>query len=237
MKPLALMILLALGASDNTKSDEEEPANESLLSQLKTFFGISANPASFLGEGSERLVGDVWTIDLSTCTNHTHCDAVELAKGDYASPLYLANGDIVALEGNHVVNITAESATPERLLKLSTVKKLALASSDGLILMIYEKDGGLPGLATIALDPHTIEGVDYQTGSDTDTINYLLGANRKFGSIELIVANRERGHDSILWTKNDHGPFQLIDCGQHHCGDPSLSFDGKRVAFIKQTQK
>ncbi len=209
----------------------------SLLRKLVDFFGLSSNPSEMKGPGGEPHAGEVWVIDLATGRA-----SPVATEGEYRSPIFLGDGSILALEGGALVRL--RGGAPSVLRTVPGIEKLVGTSRSGRghVLAVLAGADGRPVPATLSLDDGTVSPVPLDWGSEEDVraLAHLRGWERDYGDVKLSVRRvREAGlggteeWSDVFLVREGEEPVNLTNCGGADCGQPSLSPDGERVAFVK----
>ena len=227
---LVALLLLVEGAA------AQQPT---LLQRLVSFFGLDADPSQMKGPREEFLRGEIWTADLASGTRQ------RMAAGkSFRSPIYLLNGDILALNGEMLVRISAGRNTASSLHTVKGVDKLVAANANdpGQILLLHRDKDALPVPAILWLKEGLLTpvDVDWRSESDVRGLAHLEGWDRDYEDMRLRVqrmrATRFSGirewTDVVLLQKGLE-PQNVSRCDQVNCGQPSLSFDKAKVVFVK----
>ena len=204
----------------------EEP---SLNAVISGYFGTtSPSGAGRLraGPGKPRS-GEIWLLDLATA----QASAVAV-DGSYRSPIFLTNGDILALREDVMMRFRRQDQQPIKLRRIRGINKLigaseakpnyvlALSGDSTLIEISIEKD-------------EVIElFVNATSKEDAKSLDYLKGWNRRYGSMGLVVRKNDHGKTDVF-VHQDQALSNVTNCANVDCGQPSLSFDRQKIAFAK----
>ena len=121
--------------------------------------------------------------------------------------------------------------TQDALLRVGSDPATDLVLSDQTVAILSLKDG--------TLNPVSL---DWGSTSDVESFARLMSWDRYYDDIHLRVISRVitgfsgRSEQTYVFLVRGHvEPQNLSDCGERSCGQPSLSFERDKVAFIKMS--
>ena len=210
MRPVriaAMALVLALPAA---------AAAETLVEKLLRVSGLTASPAQMRSPGEEVEAGDVWVVP--------------------------ADGGIVALRGDALVRIPAGGGSPAPVQRAPGVLKLVgfdAGNPDEIVVLL---DGGAAPLGVLSVKSGKVTPLPYDARSDVDRrmLAQVRGQERTYGDASVYVRTESRRGLSrtIEWTdihfrRGTAPPRNVSACDGTNCGQPALSPDGRRIAFVK----
>lgn len=232
----ALFTGIMLFALDCALSYAAEPSFWEVVLQV---FGVSAAPNELRGAGDEIKAGEIIIVDVATKKQ------TRLAtQPTYRSPIFFPDDQsILAIEGDAIVSIPigGEAATTD-IRQLHTVRGIVKligfsGPSPDRVLSLRQE-----GSKTVVerLDLGTGEGTKLphnpQSSRDRNMLTHLQGWDRVYEDITLFVKVEKNAwawwHNVYLQEKG-RTPENLSRCEEISCGQPALSHDKTRVAFVK----
>jgi hypothetical protein len=209
------------------------PRTESFWEKVLSIAGISKTSASVKDDAPIQS-GEVWTVRLSNLTL-----SQLTAVGGYRSPVFTPAGDsVLALSGTNLVRIPLAEPDPVILFAIPRIVKLVgFAPADpNSVLALFEEDRvGMLNLSTRA-----VTWLEHNSsGEDQEMVNSLKQWQRDYGNACLLAENREESRYPNVYLRNqgcDQGQARetnVSHCRVVSCGQPSLSYDGKRVVFVR----
>jgi len=213
-------------------------AADSLVERLLRIAGLTAAPAQLRGPDDAVDTGSIWIADLERRT-------VTPATSDvgYRSPVFSpSDGRIFALKGDRVVRIPSNGGTPSSVQTAPGAVKLVGfdgASAEEIVVLF---EASTSPLAVLSLKTGNVTPLPYDPTSAQQQrmLAQIRGHDRVYGTISLYVKSEsKRGLlRTIEWTdvyvrRGDSPPQNVSVCDGVSCGQPALSPDGRRVAFVK----
>jgi hypothetical protein len=201
------------------------------------FTGISINAATL--KGTEVLAGQVWVVDLRSGTRTR-----TTASGGYRSPLFIPGStELLALKGMDVMRIASPELKPHKLYTIDGVSKLVSFGADDpdQVLLLKEDDAGRVSVHVFALQTGKLTPLAYDTESkeDEQMLESLQGWQRTYGDKTVYVkhVSKQAMSGPVEWSEvflklPGADSKDVSHCDGVDCGQPSLSADGARVAFI-----
>ncbi len=211
---------------------------EAFLQRVLRVTGISAVPSAQKEGGDEPASGDIWVASLAERTR------LRLTRdGGYRSPVF-APGDqgVLALKQGTLVTMPTGGGEARPGHALKGASKLVGFSPErpGEVLVVFETDGA-PWLGFVALASGQVTRLPHDRASreHRSLIAHVMDWERVYGDTTLYVkAESKQGLTGpVEWTdvylKRRSEPVNVSRCDGVNCGQPSLSHDGRRVAFVK----
>ena len=213
-------------------------AAESMVERLLRVAGLTAAPAQMRGPGDEVEAGDIWVAGTGAGRA-----AALTSGGGYRTPIFApADGSIVALKGETLVRIPAGGGAAAPVQRAPGVLKLIgfdAGNADEIVVLL---DGGAAPLGVLSVKSGKVTPLPYDAKSDAERrmLAQVRGQERTYGDAALYVKTEsKRGLSrTIEWTdvyfrRGGSPPQNLSACDGVNCGQPSLSPDGRRIAFVK----
>jgi len=211
----------------------------SLLQRALLFLGIDSSPVQMKGAGDEPRVGGIWIADLATGSTRP-----VVTQGEYRSPIFLADGSILALKGETVVRFPPGGTIPATLLTDKNIDKLVGVSTSepDRVLTVLKGSDGRPSPAALSLHDGVLSPLpmDWKSQDDVRTLAHLQEWERSYGNLKLVVQRvRKSGMGGIReWQdvfllRQDESAKNISNCDGVDCGQPSLSPDHNSIVFIK----
>lgn len=213
-------------------------AAESMVETLLRVAGLTASPAQMRGPGDEVEAGDIWV----AVTGGGPAAALT-SGGGYRSPVFTpGDGSIVALKGDALVRIPAGGGSAATVQRVTGVTKLVgfdARDADAIVVLL---DSGAAPLGVLSVKSGKVTPLPYDSKSDADRrmLAQVRGQERTYGDASVYVKTEsKRGLSrAIEWTdvylrRGNTPPQNVSGCDGVGCGQPALSPDGRRVAFVK----
>jgi hypothetical protein len=202
-------------------------------------FGIPIGAGTLKEAQSSPRAGQVWVVDLGSGTRTRVAPG-----GGYRSPLFIPGStDILALKGANVVRIASPAVEPKRLYSIDGDTKLVSfgISDPDRVLVLKESDAGQISVNLLALGTGKLTPMVYDSESkeDEQMLESLQGSERTYGNRTVYVKriSKDAMSGRVEWSDVfikplGEDPKDVSRCDGMNCGQPSLSTDGQRVAFI-----
>ena len=209
---------------------------ETMVEKLLRVSGLTASPAEMRGPGDEPEAGDVWVVSPGGAP------AALTSGGGYRSPVFSPDGSVFALKGDAVVRVAPGSVAT--LQKVSGALKLVGfdgRNADEVVVLLDRGGAGSP-LGVLSLKSGKMATLPYDAKSDGERrmLVQIRGQERVYGDASVYVKTEsKRGMTrAIEWTdvylrRGNQPPQNVSTCDGVNCGQPALSPDGRRVAFVK----
>jgi hypothetical protein len=147
------------------------------------------------------------------------------------------------LKGDQLVRI-APGGTAADVQRLKDAVKLVGFDEQNpdLLLVVLESAGGRSPLGLLSLKTGTMTALPFDRSSSSHRrmLNHIRGQQRVYGTSSVYVKSESKpGMARMLeWTdvyfkRGDAPPRNVSLCDGVDCGQPSLSRDGRRIAFVK----
>ena len=209
---------------------------ETMVEKLLRVSGLTASPAEMRGPGDEPDAGDVWVASPGGAP------AALTSGGGYRSPVFSPDGSVFALKGDTVVRVAPGSVATFQ--KVSGALKLVGfdgKNADEIVVLLDSGGSGSP-LGVLSLKTGKMVPLPYDAKSDGERrmLVQIRGQERVYGDASVYVKTEsKRGMTrAIEWTdvylrRGNQPPQNISTCDGVNCGQPALSPDGRRVAFVK----
>ncbi len=211
----------------------------SFLRSLLSVTGISATPSAQKGPGDELEAGDVWIASPAQGTPRRLT-----REGGYRSPVF-GTGDrsVLALRQGALVTIPFGGGEGTVLHALARVSKLVglRAERPQEVLAVFEEADGSAWLGFVALATGHVMPLphDRSLREHRAMIAHVRDWERVYGGDTLYVKTESKQGlaGPVEWTDvylaRGGEPANVSRCDGVHCGQPSLSQDGRHVVFVK----
>lgn len=205
--------------------------------------GIAQSPSTLKGPGDEVTRGQVWIADVAAGK------ARKLTgSGGFRSPVFLPDGhDLLALKGTSVVRVALADGQVTNLFTVTGLAKFVGMSEDDAdkVLVVSRDSSGHPGVAFLSVSTGKLDPLAYDPSSNDDRhlVEHLSAWDRHYGDTIVYVDQQTKSGmaGTLSWAdvflkQGAGGPRDLSNCDGTNCGQPSLSPDGKFVAFVKSDE-
>jgi hypothetical protein len=232
-----------------TPTPSPPPKKVSWFDWMLRFTGITLTTGNQKGQ-IEREAGTVWIADLITGDT----EAVT-QTANFRSPVFLSSGrGILALRDSDVVRFSLKGKDLQTVSKVSGILKLvgtSLDDPDMVLVVIHDEKTDVSRLAVLSVKTgqvsmpdvvnKSVEG-DPKGRSEADlALTIASGAERENGILKVYVETMKQGEkvwtDVFLIIKKDGpvtAPRNVSECNGVSCMQPSVSAEGRYVAFIKR---
>jgi hypothetical protein len=217
---------------------------EGLARELLAFLGISATPSQMKGPNDDGAAGDLWVVNLRSNARQ------QLTQdGCCRWPVFDPAGDrVLALSGDTLVGVSLGDGSYRLVHEIPSIVKLVgfdRGSADRL-LILHEVTPSQIEIGVLSLSTGQIANIPYDRSSPVDRLilAHLRGEERVYDNVRL-YPKKEMGLNitgsPVEWTdvylKQGQTPARNISaCAGADCGQPSLSSDGTKVVFIKNSR-
>ena len=241
MKPHRLTGAALFVCAATLAGAESAPANAEFVARLMSFLGISATPSQMKAPDA-LTVGDIWIADAGRTAR-----AQLTSDGGYSWPVFDPGGErILALKGSEVLEIPLAGGPARRLASAARITKLIGfdRARPGQVLVLRAEPNAEIAVLSLADSQVTTIAYDPRSSEAGTFLAHLRGEERAYGDTVLYVRKETRNEitgDVLEWTdvfvkEGDKGPRNISQCKGANCGQPSLSADGDRIAFVRTPQ-
>jgi hypothetical protein len=225
-----LLIACALAVAGNARADWIDTVARAL--------GISKTPSAMRGAGDDSRPGDLAVVRIEGDGR------VTLTTGGlYRSPIF-ADGDkaLLALEGEQLVRIPLQGGEPQRLQAVPEVVKLLgvdRGDPQRVLVLVAGKQGS--ELAVLSLKTGKLELLPHQGKDPAERrlLSHLRGEDRIYEGVSLEVRTQSKPGlqgriewEDVFVQRGGEPRMNLSRCDGASCGQPALSQDGQRIAFV-----
>ncbi|HEX4666040.1 MAG TPA: hypothetical protein VH207_05525 [Chthoniobacterales bacterium] len=237
MKTAATILLVCL-----TIVISQPAAAESLWEKILRITGITATPSQQKAPGEEMASGGmIWIGDPATGTRRRVRD-----DGEFRSPIFAPDDStILALRNGWLWRMDAETGKGDKAHHLSTVTKLIGKDRDDPDkILVLREENGKEAPAFLSLKSGSLTDIPYdaQSAQDRNLLNHLRGWERDYGKVSVYPKAQRRESvvgpvewQDVFFKKGDAEPINVSRSDGDSCGQPSLSSDGSKVAYIRVT--
>lgn len=210
------------------------------LDVLLKIAGISASPIQQKAAGEAGVGGgDLWVVALDDLSRRqlTHGRA-------YRSPVFApGDGGLLALQGQDLVRIPLAGGEAERLHRVGPAVKVVGVNRedpDGALLLFEQ--AGLVSLEFVSIATGGLTPLPWDPSSpeERNLVSHLRAWDRVHGATRVYVKSEQREDlDGLeewtdVWVAEGAGPPRNVSaCDGVSCGQPALSPDGRRVAYVR----
>ncbi|MFN0105772.1 MAG: hypothetical protein ACKV2U_27255 [Bryobacteraceae bacterium] len=213
-------------------------ATDTMIRRLLRFWGLTANPGQMKGPGDDFASGDIWLVSLGGTP------APLTAAGGYNSPVFSpVDGSLLALKGGAVVRIPGGGGTSVAVRKIPGALKLVGFDGENPDEVAVLMDSDVPSpLAILSLKSGKVTPIPYDRKAEDERgmLAQIRGQQRVYGDATLYIKTEsKRGiAGTIEWTdvylqRGSAAPQNVSACDGVNCGQPALSPDRRKVAFVK----
>ena len=205
-------------------------AAESWVDWLLRVTGLTATSRSLRGEPYE-LEGDVYVANLTTTVRERYAQG-----GGFRSPIFYPNGEsILAVRNGGLVKISGPNSEPQVLgVEVGAARLIGFQREDPDVVAVLLPDPDRLGLLRLS-------GGERSSGEFTpaevsaQSLGPLWAWDVSHGETRL-YHRRQSGSKflNVFLVKPGEEIRNVTRCRDADCGQPALSADGKRVAYIKR---
>jgi hypothetical protein len=213
----------------NKDSDTDAQNEQSFLSALLQQLNMTLEQIGSLGS-SDVEAGELWAADLDAAGMPGPARRVGQTT-DLSWPV--ANDDVYfALQSGRLVDASASEPAPVGDATVRWLKLLGVTEDGTLLGIVHDSDNGIRA-ATLASDGSlSVDGAADTTGSQ---IGFLMQESRSYAQNRAVFVERaENGRGFDVYFKLGDKRYNVSDCGDDSCGQPTLSSDLRRIVYIRQ---
>jgi hypothetical protein len=247
-----LICIVAFGASAAQtppaakQQQAPKPQTETFWHKVLRVSGIAESPSTLKGPGDEVEHGQIWVAEIATGGTRKLTDS-----GGFRSPVFMPGGkDILALKGTYVVRVSFPSGKVTNLYAVSGIRKLVGFSKDDsdqvLALIMAHDSSGHPGVAFLSVSGGRLDPLSYDplSSEDRHMLEHLSAWDRNYGETSVYINQQTKSGlaGTLSWTdvflkRGSNAPIDVSNCDGINCGQPSLSSDGKLLAFVRADEE
>jgi hypothetical protein len=211
---------------------------EPLLSKLLRIAGLTAAPSQMRGPADNSAAGDIWIANVDRRSARALT-----TDGGYRSPIFVNNTPVVlALRGNSVVRLGAQAGSAIPLPDARNILKLVGIDAASPAEVIVLLDAPASPLGVLSLQSGKVSPLPYDDSSDGQRrmLAQIRAQDRTYGETTVYTKTETKSGLSrpIEWTdvflkRGAGSPQNVSACDGVNCVQPSLSPDGRSVAFVK----
>jgi len=242
---IALVSNLAMSAEAANNADDARPSTKTEATPMKTkavdeafwkvVVGYLKNTFEYvgaLGEGRAEA-GQVWVADVDGTRRIGTAHALDPST-NLSWPVFAPDGSLYALQSGRVVHLSDRKKVVLANSQQSWVKLIGV-SPDGSILGIVD-DPPFGKTAILSPKGELTTGASPASDEERQRQSVLLQESRAYADgRNLSIRYSERGGRGldIFLSAKGASTTNLSDCGDDACGQPTLSPDGKKAAWIR----
>lgn len=254
----AVFVFVSLSIGDQTGQKPATPAppaqqqpqppkkKESVIAWLLRFAGITQTSSKQKGD-EKNEAGTIWIADLVSG------EARALPYGaNFRWPIFLADRSVLALKGEEVVKLSLTGNDQQSVTKMPCIAKLvgnSLDNPDEVLVVVGE--GKSQRLATLSISSGQISTPEFETKQvpgvpdlteEKLALDIAMSSERESGNLKVYVETMRDQDKPQPWTDvllliKKSGPIgdptNVSNCNGAKCSQPSLSMEGRYVAYIK----
>jgi len=223
-----------------------KPQTETFWHKVLRVSGIAESPSTLKGPGDEVEHGQIWVAEIAAGGTRKLTDS-----GGFRSPVFMPGGkDILALKGTYVVRVSFPSGKVTNLYAVTGIRKLVGFSKDDpdqvlALVMTHDTPGHLEvGFLSVSdgkLDPLSYDPL---SSEDRHMLEHLSAWDRDYGETNVYINQQTKSGmaGTLSWTdvflkKGSNAPIDVSNCDGINCGQPSLSPDGRLLAFVRADEE
>jgi len=210
-------------------------AADSLIDRLLRIAGLTAAPTQMRGPGDSVTDGNLWIAARGGTP------APLTSGGGYRSPVFEPDGSVLALKGNALLRIAPQGGGGAPVHTTVGVLKLVGFDSGNADELFVLLDGGFSPLGVLSMKSGKITPLPYDGKSDAqrEMLAQIRGQDRVYGNtlVYLKTETKQGLSRKTEWTdvyvkRGDAAAQNVSRCDGVSCGQPAMSADGQRIAFV-----
>jgi hypothetical protein len=223
-----------------------KPQTETFWHKVLRVSGIAESPSTLKGPGDEVEHGQIWVAEIAAGGTRKLTDS-----GGFRSPVFMPGGkDILALKGTYVVRVSFPSGKVTNLYAVTGIRKLVGFSRDDpdqvLALVTAHDSPGQLGVAFLSVSGGKLDPLSYDplSSEDRHMLEHLSAWDRDYDETRVYINQQTKSGmaGTLSWTdvflkKGSNAPIDVSNCDGTNCGQPSLSPDGKLLAFVRADEE
>jgi hypothetical protein len=233
-------------AAPAQQTPKTPPKKESTIDWLLRIAGITVTSNKQKGDKTDDA-GVIWIADLVAN------ESTSLRQdGNFRWPIFLTdNRGILALRNNDVVLLNLNGKDERIVATVPKLVKLVASSLDNHDeVLVVMKNGASWKLGTLSLSSGQVSTPEFETKEVVNgnglteeqlAVDVAMGSERESGKLKVYVetvdAGSERSRSDVMLIIDKSGPIDpptnLSNCNGAKCSQPSISIEGRYVAFIK----
>ncbi len=213
---------------------------DTMFRKLLRVLGLTANPGQMKGPGDDLGPGDIWVVSPGGTP------APLTAGGGYSSPIFSpANGSLFALKGGMLVRISGDG-TSVATRKIPGALKLVGFDGESPDEVVVLMESEIPSpLAILSLSSGKVTPLPYDKRAEDQRgmLAQVRGQQRVYGDATIYIKTESRQGiaRTVEWTdvylqRGGAASQNVSGCEGSNCGQPALSSDGRKVAFVKSVR-
>ena len=229
----------------NTKQQSApQQKTETFWHKVLRVSGIGASPSTLKGPGNEVVHGQIWIAEIGTGRVRKLT-----STGGFCSPVFMQGGnDILALKDAKVIRVSLSDGRVTSLYPAAGIIKLVGLNIDDpdKVLVIARSSSSLPDVAFLSVSSGKLESLSYNRSSDDDRqmVEHLSAWDRDYGGTSVYTDHQTKSGMSgtLSWTdvflrSGSDAPIDVSNCDGVNCGQPSLSPEGRLVAYVRADEE
>lgn len=206
---------------------------ETFLYKILRISGIIATPQTMRGE-EQSDPGQIWVVNIKTNAQ------IQVSSGnEFRSPVFLPDDSgLLALNHDQLFQFSLSDPTPKLLFQIpGIIKIIGFDQTDKNCFLILLQDNTLE---LVSLTTGLRENMTYPPGEQSEKfLAHIKSWTRDYGDNRVSIKTRrkstlrgKRSYDNVYFQEGDYAR-NISQCKKSSCNQPSLSYDGTRVVFIK----
>jgi hypothetical protein len=214
-------------------------AKDTWVDTLLRVTGLTASPATMRGLVDDVVTGDVWLADTQG-----NPPLRATTDGDYRSPVFSpTDGGIFVLRYDTLLKIPPTGGRPKPMFVVRRIVKIIgfqSANPNELFVLLDNVDAPL-GVVSLVSGQLTRIYFDRTVNGAAEMLAQIRGQDRSYGPLKIRViarSKRESGgvvESTEVYLQRDGLPPKMVSaCNRSRCGEPALSLNGQRIAYVMQ---